>query len=186
MKLAAGLRDGGDLPGAIALLEEARRRGDESLDLQQDLAISYAAAGRQDAARVLFTNLSQRYPATPTVWFNVGLFEMQSRRPAEAAAAFRHAVEREPAYGEAWQGLGAALVGSNTQDAIAAWKRAEALLPRDYDLLFNLGMVLADSPTPGDAVPYLRRFVAEAPRAHYAPDIDKVRQLLGRIERRPR
>ena len=38
----------------------------------------------------------------------------------------------------------------------------------DYDLLFNLGVVLAEGPTPREALPYLERFVREAPRDRYA------------------
>ena len=58
--------------------------------------------------------------------------------------------------------------GSDRPAAIDAWRRAERLLPRDYDLLFNLGVVLADGPTPREALPYLERFVREAPRDRYA------------------
>jgi tetratricopeptide (TPR) repeat protein len=94
-------------------------------------------------------------------------------------------VAREPSYGEAWQALGAALADSDRPGAIDAWRRAERLLPRDYDLLFNLGMLLADSPSPADALPYLRRFAREAPRARYANDIAHVAETIARLERRP-
>ena len=67
--------------------------------------------------------------------------------------------------------------------ALDAWRRAEPLLPRDYDLLFNVGMVLSETSTPSAAIPYLRRFVQEAPPARYAGDIARVRQTLERIER---
>ena len=68
--------------------------------------------------------------------------------------------------------------------AVEAWRRAERLLPGDYDLLFNLAMVLADGRTPGDAIPYLQRFVREAPHDRYAGDIARVRATLARVERR--
>jgi hypothetical protein len=70
--------------------------------------------------------------------------------------------------------------------AIDAWRHAERLLPREYDLLFNLGMILADSRTPADALPYLRRFVQEAPRDRYAGDIARVRATIERLERNGR
>jgi len=100
-----------------------------------------------------------------------------------AADAFRHAVAADSSNGEAWQGLGAAAVGRDAETAIDAWRHAERLRPRDYDLLFNLGMVLADSDHPADALPYLTRFLREAPRARYAPDIPRVEAAIAKARR---
>ena len=110
--------------------------------------------------------------------------ELNNRRPAAAAEAFRHAVDVDPTYDEAWLALGAALVDTNRPAAIDAWQRAERLRPADYDLLFNLGMVLADAKRPSEALPYLERFVREAPRERYARDLPRVEATIGRI--RPR
>ena len=65
-------------------------------------------------------------------------------------------------------------------------RTAEHLRPRDYDLLFNLGMLLADGDTPADAIPYLQRFLREAPRDQYARDIAQVRAIVDRLERHAR
>ena len=181
-KLGAALRDSGDLAGAAATLEEARRAGAGS-DALEDLAVVYAAQGRTDQARKTFAEAVKRNPSA-TTWFNAGLFELQSRQPVAAAAAFRHAVEREPLYGEAWQALGAALASTDPASAVDAWRHAEPLLPRNYDLLFNLGMLTAQGAHPTDAIPYLRRFVDEAPRERYAADITRVQQQLATLERR--
>jgi arylsulfatase A-like enzyme/Tfp pilus assembly protein PilF len=181
-KLGAALRDSGDLPAAAATLEEARRAGAGN-DALEDLAVVYASQGRTDLARKTFDEAVKRNPSA-TTWFNVGLFELQSRQPTAAAAAFRHAVEREPLYGQAWQALGAALAASDPAAAIDAWRHAEPLLPRNYDLLFNLGMLTAQSAHPADAIPYLRRFVDEAPRDRYKADIARVQQELTVLERR--
>ena len=182
-KLGSVLRATGDLRGAATALERARRAGDESPDVLNDLAVVYASLGRGDEARVTFGELIDRNPAAPTSWFNLGLFELQNRRRSEAVAAFRRATAIDPAYGDAWQALGAALVGGDTPGAIDAWRHAERLLPRDYDLLFNLGMLLADSRTPAEAIPYLERFEREAPRDRYASDIVQTRSTLGRLRR---
>lgn len=185
-KLAAALRADGDLPAAIAALEAARRGGDERLDLLQDLAITYAAAGRLAEARALFADITRRHDSVPTAWYNLGLFEMQSERSADAASAFRRAVERDPAYAEAWQALGAVLARTDPPAAIEAWRRAERLMPGDFDLLFNLGVLSAEGPRPSEAIPYLRRFADQAPRDRYAGDIERVRQILSRLERAER
>jgi hypothetical protein len=44
-------------------------------------------------------------------------------------------------------------------------------------------MILADSRTPADALPYLRRFAQEAPRDRYAGDLARVRATIERLER---
>jgi len=183
-KLGSALRAAGDLQGSAGALERARREGDQSPDALNDLAVAYAGLGRLDAARAAFTQLVDLNPASPTTWYNVGLFELQAKRPDAAAAAFTRATALDPGYGAAWQALGAALLNVDRPRAIAAWRTAERLLPGDYDLLFNLGMVLADSNSPIDAVPYLTRFAKEAPPQRYARDVGIVRATLARVERR--
>ena len=84
-----------------------------------------------------------------------------------------------PRAGDAWQGLGAALIEHDRPAAIDAWRRAERLLPNDFDLLFNLGMVLADGPSPREALPYLERFAREAPRDRYRADLARVEAVTA-------
>jgi tetratricopeptide (TPR) repeat protein len=157
----------------------------DDLELEGDLAVIYAALRRPNDARALFRDILAKDPSASTTWYNLGLLELQNRRAGAAADAFWQAVAVDPAYGEAWLALGAALVDSNRAGAIDAWRRAEQLRPSDYDLLFNLGMVLADSEHPSDAVPYLQRFVREAPRDRYAQDLPRVEAAIARISRRP-
>jgi tetratricopeptide (TPR) repeat protein len=167
---------------AAKTLEQAHAAARDNFDVQQDLAIVYAALGRVDAARGLFQDLVTRNPTAATAWFNLGLFELQNGRRDAAAAALRRAVERQPTYGDAWNALGAALANRDNAAAIDAWLHAERLLPRDYDLLFNVAMLLASSDNPTRAIPFLRRFAAEAPRSRYARDIARVQQRLSRLE----
>src|SRR5262249_51745377 len=151
----------------------------DDVDAQQNLAVVYAALRRTDAASALFRDLVTRNPSATTAWYNLGLFELQSGRPEVAASALQRAVQLQPSYGAAWNALGAAFVNRDRAGAIDAWRHAERLLPRDYDLLFNVGMLLADGENPDRAVPFLRRFVAEAPRDRYARDVALVQQRLS-------
>ena len=180
-KLGAALRETGDLKGAAAAFERAQQADNQNPELLNDLAVTYAGLGRTADARRLFKVLLERAPASATTWFNLGLFELQNRRQADAVVAFRRAVEIEPSYGDAWYALGSALVGTDRRLAADAWRHAEPLLPHNYDLLFNLGMLLADGDAPADAIPYLQRFVREAPRPRYADDIVRVRSALARL-----
>ena len=183
-KLGAALRETGDLKGAAAAFERAQQADNQNPELLNDLAVTYAGLGRTVDARRLFKVLLERAPASATTWFNLGLFELQNRRQADAVVAFRRAVEIEPSYGDAWYALGSALVGTDRRLAADAWRHAEPLLPHNYDLLFNLGMLLADGDAPADAIPYLQRFVREAPRPRYANDIVRVRSALARLAAR--
>jgi Flp pilus assembly protein TadD len=182
-KLGAALQASGDPRGAAAALERARqsRPGDDRI--VEDLAVAYASMGRMDDARATLHELLDRSPRAVTGWYNLGLVELQSRRPGKAAEALRRAAEGDPGYADAWRALGFALVASDRRAAADAWREADRLRPGDFDLLFNLAMVLADSDKPADAVPYLRRFLSEAPPAKYAPDLARVQATLARIER---
>ena len=182
-KLGAALQRAGDLKGAAAAFERSRAAGNQNPEIFNDLGVVYAQLGRVDEARTMFQELLRRDPNAAGTWTNLGLAELSAKQLDAATDAFRHAVAADPSNGQAWQGIGAATVGRDARTAIDAWQRAERLQPRDYDLLFNLGMVLADSDHPADALPYLTRFVREAPRARYAGDIPRVEAAIAKARR---
>ena len=180
-KLGAVLREAGDFAGAARALERARTAGYGNPELLNDLGVVYAQLGRRGEARAQFEQLLAVDPDAASAWNNLGVLELSAGKADAAATAFRHVVAADPSQGDAWQGLGAALLGSDRAAAIDAWKRAEQLQPRNYDLLFNLGMVIAGGPVPSDARPYLTRFLREAPRDHYAGDLARVEATVRRI-----
>jgi arylsulfatase A-like enzyme/Flp pilus assembly protein TadD len=181
-KLGAALRESGDLSGAATSLEQARRARPDDAGIVEDLGVVYATLGRVADARAAFQEALAMHPHAATVWYNLGIMELQNRQAGAAANALHRAVENDPEYADAWRALGFALVGGNRAAAADAWRRAERLAPGDYDLLFNLAMVLAESDEPADAVPYLQRFLREAP-PRYTPDRARVEATLARIER---
>ncbi len=105
-------------------------------------------------------------------WAHAG----RPRRPL----AFGRVVELDPTHADGWRGLGAALAADDTARGRSAWQRVIELDPHDFDTLYNLGMMLAESGRRAEALPYLRRFLAEAPRDRYAQDLPRVRALLAR------
>jgi len=182
-KLGAARRDAGDVAAAAHAFEQARAAGNHNPELLNDLGVLYARLGRADEARAMFKALLTIDPNAGGTWYNLGLLDISQHQNAVAAEAFRHAVEADSSYADAWQALGAAVIVQNRAEAIAAWRRAEALQPRDFDLLFNLGTVLADSGRPADALPYLERFAREAPRDRYRPDVARVEALIAKLRR---
>jgi arylsulfatase A-like enzyme/Flp pilus assembly protein TadD len=177
-KLGAVLREAGDFAGAARALERARGAGYGNPELLNNLGVAYAQLGRVDDARAAFRTLVEQDATSASAWNNLGVLELGAERADAAAEAFRHAVAGDPSRGDAWQGLGAALIARDPIAGIDAWRRAERLLPRDYDLLFNLGIALASGPRPAEAQPYLTRFVREAPRDRYGRDVAQVERLL--------
>jgi arylsulfatase A-like enzyme/Flp pilus assembly protein TadD len=180
-KLGVARREAGDLQGARTALEAVRASGWQNPEVLNDLGVVYARLGRTDEARAAFSSLLETAPHAADVWNNLGVLELSAGRAAEAAAAFRHAVDTDPAFGDAWQGLGAALIERDPAGAIEAWRRAERLLPQDFDLLYNLGMLLAAGERPAEAAPYLARFLEEAPPVKYARDRPTVASTLRRV-----
>ncbi len=70
------------------------------------------------------------------------------------------------------------------EKAIANWKKAVELSDTEYDALYNLGTTLVRKKRVREAVPYLEKFVATAPRPKYADDVEKIKQILARVKNR--
>jgi len=181
-KLGAALRQSGDRAGAAKAFEEAIAAGSQDPDVYNDLGVTYVEMGQLAQARAMFSRVLTFDPTSAGAWNNLGILAMHDNDTQAAVHAFRQAVHFDPTYGEAWHGLGAALINSDPAAAVDAWRHAAALLPDDYDLLYNLGVVLSRSSQPADGLPYLKRFVAVAPPAQYGPDIARIKALIAKIE----
>jgi Flp pilus assembly protein TadD len=183
-KMGSALRDSGDLKGAADAFSRALQAGDQNPVLLNDLGVVFARMGRGDDARRMFNELLKIDPHAAGTWYNLGMFELVDHHPERAVDALRHAVDADAGYADAWRELGVALIERDRPAAIDAWKRAERLKPTDYDLLFNLGMVLAASHRDAEALPYLERFEREAPSSKYTEDLPRVRALLTQLKGR--
>jgi arylsulfatase A-like enzyme/Flp pilus assembly protein TadD len=179
----AALLASGAAARAISVLEPFVTSDRASADARNTLALAYLQRRRPADARRLFEQILSADPSAAGAWNNLGLLEIENGNRDAAAAAFKRAVDADPSYGPAWQGLGAALLDTDRTAAVAAWMKAVDLMPDEYDTLFNVGMLLADSPQPSDALPYLRRFVDRAPASRYARDIARVRDIIAKLER---
>ncbi len=69
--------------------------------------------------------------------------------------------------------------------AIGSWKRTIELDPQHFDALYNLSMALFEL-APREALPYLERFVREAPRERYQADVQTAEALVREIRRAAR
>jgi hypothetical protein len=57
-------------------------------------------------------------------------------------------------------------------------------MPDNYDLLYNLGVVLSRSSQPQMALPYLQQFIKAAPPKEYGPDIARMKALVAEIQKK--
>src|SRR5262249_29888001 len=151
----------GHLADAAKCLERAADLRPGDVETLNSLAVVYARLHRFEEGRRLLRQILGSDPDAPEIWNNLGMLELSSANSRDATDAFRRSIALDPNYAAAWRGLGAALVASDAPGAVDAWRRTVALAPRDYDTLFNLGLVLSEGPEPHDAVPYLKRFIAE-------------------------
>jgi len=178
VRLGAAYLASGDPARASAVLEPLVSRGEGGFDAVNILAVALSQRGQHDRARHLFEQVLERSPGSAPTWANLALVELAAHRPRDAARAFEHAVAADPEFGQAWQGLGAARVESDPKGAIEAWRRAAALQPDNYDVLFNLAVLLRQQRQEDEARPYLERFVRDAPKGRYAREIAMVRAWL--------
>jgi Flp pilus assembly protein TadD len=173
----------GSLREAAQCLERAAELREGDPETLSSLGIVYARLRRFDDGRRIFRAILESDPHTPQVWSNLGTLELSAGNRRAAADAFRQAVAADSNSAAAWRGLAAALVATDAAAAVDAWEHAVALVPGDVDSLFNLGIVLSDGPEPSRALPYLKQFVAQAPRERYGHELARAVALIERLDR---
>ncbi len=180
MRMGQALAAAGELREAHDVLAAAVAAAAGDPEPLNELGVVLLRQGETDAARRAFERLLDADSTAIGTWYNVGLLELGAQRPVQAAAAFRRVVELDQGHADAWRGLGAALAANDARQAIEAWKHVVELEPRDFDTVYNLGVLLAETGRRTEAIPYLQRFLAEAPRDRYARDFPRIRALLAR------
>lgn len=159
----------------LALIARARLRTQEVEDLR--------------AARMLFAQLRQRNPddaeahagyAQATILLAQNFVALpfdQARREAEAAIA--RALEVGPSSSEAWRARGAfervlairTGEGSHHVNALAAFRKAHALDPRDPETMTLLAKQLVTEGQPGPAITLLRQALTTDPLSRTAQEV---------------
>jgi Flp pilus assembly protein TadD len=136
--------------------------------------------GRPREAIAAFERAQGLDATNPMTLANLGTVYMMTGDLARARRYMEDALRIEPGVSRAHNGLGVIAARAGKPDeAIAHWKRAVAANPREWDTLFNLGMLLQKEGREAEARTYLERFRREAPPALYGPDIARLSSLLG-------
>ena len=148
---------------AIAVLEEARRRGYLDERLATRLGLLYGQSGQ--ARRALAVLEPLRGSANPDVWNALGIARATAGEPEKAIEAFERALRIDPKNAIAWQNIGLTRVHDNRpREALAAFDRAFALnerLPRAWN---GRGAALEELGRHGEALESWKRALELDPR----------------------
>ena len=178
VRLGTYLTESGALAEGLPMLERATAADSGNADALNALGIAYARAGRTADALKTFERVIATDPRNVHAHENIGTVHLGGDMRA-AAAAFTRALELSASSSRAHAGLGVVALDAGRRDeAIARWRLAVELDPRNFDALFNLATELLNAGRAAEARPYLETFVRTAPRAFYARDIDRLRTLL--------
>ncbi|MCP4661472.1 MAG: sulfatase-like hydrolase/transferase [bacterium] len=180
-QLGLALAETGRMPEALEVLEALARQYDDPPSLNalakvladgDQLAEALAAVERildQDAGNA---------PALETA----GLIALKKGRLVDARDTLRRALAEHEKMPNAWNLLGVVLFQlQDAEGALAAWERAVELDPRQYDALYNLGISAAQLGLRSKARQALRQYIATAPPARFAADVERARSLLAEL-----
>lgn len=88
--------DAGDVAGAVAPLREILGSGNDAPEVHCNLGVALRSTGELDAAARHLRRAVETRPELAPAWYNLGLLEFERARYAEAAAAYRAAIEADP------------------------------------------------------------------------------------------
>ncbi len=177
VRLGLILSEEGQSQEALAVLQPLSSRSDP--DAQNALGIALADAGRIPDALAIFEKILARDPNDAVALQNEGITRLKAGDAAAAVALFARALAINDKMPRALNAKGVAEAELNRPvDAIASWKRAAELDPRQYDALFNMGLVADKIGDHATARLALQRFIDTAPPAVYGKDVAQARQIL--------
>jgi tetratricopeptide (TPR) repeat protein len=177
--LGAYLSEAGRAREAAAVLAVYADRKDPELDVLMARGAALAQIGRTADAIATFDHALAIDPSNAAAKANLGTVSLGVRDYPRARAILEEALALDPDVSRAHNALGViAAETGHPEEAIAHWKRAVELNPKEWDTLFNLGKLLRRQGREAEARPYVESFVRTAPPALYADDIRKLRASL--------
>jgi arylsulfatase A-like enzyme/Tfp pilus assembly protein PilF len=181
-QLGQALAEAGRASEAVAVLQPLASSPQADAAALNAFGIALSDSGRHGEAVAVLQRLTGEHPNDPKGFENLGIVALRMDQPEQARAHLQRALALNPALPIAWNTLGVALYRlQGPAAALEAWERSVAIDPRQYDALFNIGLVAAEAGRREEARQALSRFVETAPPARFAPDIQKARQILARL-----
>lgn len=183
-QLALTLAEAGRPEDAVGLMRRAAERGD--VDDLLTLGLVLSEAGRQEEAAGVLQQVFAADARNAVALQHLALVALRRQDWAGALRRAEEALALNEGLGLAWSYLGSARFQlGRVEEALEAWERAVAIDPRDFDALYNIGLVAPRVDRPELAREALERFLREAPRDRYAADLEEVRRLLAALGAEP-
>lgn len=142
----------------------------------------YAGQGWKPEAAREFVLAVAANPQYLDAWRQLGMLNLELKRPAEAAAAFERVVGLAPEDVAAWNNLCVAhMAGDRLEEALAAFRRALALAPDDAGLHYNLGSLHRKRGAWGEALEEYRRALSLEPgNARIRAAVEELERQMAR------
>lgn len=158
--------DNGRFDEAIGLLEKSLGIIDFDPETWNYIGVAYWNKGLYDEALKAYDqalsldlNYAIVFNNRGSLYLSRFLKGRQAADLTQAVESFRKAVELDPKYASAWNGLGVGLRQSGDIDgAIAAWKKAVELQPDFSFAFYNLGLGLLGRGDKADALKYFTKY----------------------------
>lgn len=156
---AQALRRNGNVDQGIAVLEDVVKRNADRPSAHIALAELYSDAARGGEAIRVLENARVKFPADDSIVFELGAAFDKQKRFAEAEAAFRQLIARDPDNAAALNYLGYILAerGDRLDESVNFLKRAVQMEPENGSFLDSLGWAYFKSDKLDLAEPNLRR-----------------------------
>lgn len=182
-QLGLALCDAGRPARAVEVLAPVVGGRGGGSDVEPETLAAYGLAlgdaGRFPEAVATLTRAAAAAPSDPLPLEDLGVISLRRDRPAEAQRYLERALKLNDRLPVSWNTLGVALFRQQKAEAaLEAWGRAVAIDGRQYDALYNIGLVAAQLGRREMARAALKRFVETAPAARFGSDIAKGRELL--------
>lgn len=100
----------GDLDKALETIAKGRSEFPDSYSLLIDEANVYYKKGNNDMFKMKLEEAIMMNPTDPTLYYNVGVMNMNQKNIDEAIENFKKAIELKPDYGDAYNNIGAAII----------------------------------------------------------------------------
>jgi tetratricopeptide (TPR) repeat protein len=176
----AYLTEGGQAGEAVRLLGAYADAAEPDVDVLIAYGVALATVGRSNEALAVFVRAGAADPSNGLPLVDAGTVYLMRGDRERAAKAFSDALQIDPTLARAHNGLGVIDAERKTyESALAHWRRAVELEPRNYETLFNLGDLLIKMGRPNDARSYWERYLQVAPPGDGPSDSARVKACLS-------
>ncbi len=164
---------------------------DSDAEALNSLGIAYGAAERYDEAIRTFERVLTLDPTNGLAHQNLASMRLRQAIATGDVAVAGQRMQQAEAFARKAIAIDAGLAGAHTiigvilsktgrkSEAIESWKRAVAIDASEFNALYNLWLELASAGRRDEAIAYGRQFVATAPPAFFASELEQIARFLG-------